>query len=238
MAETTNMLWVDRFVYWSFRHWLFLLLCPLLFFSLLPFVAPIFMALGWTSLGKLIYTIYIPSCHQYPQRSWFFFGEKLTYTLAEISEVFTASNEWELRGFYGTPEMGWKVAWSDRMISFYTMTPVFGLFYALLRRWYGQIKPIHWSILLFMLLPMFVDGITHAVNDTLYSVFGSGLRDTNEWLATATGDRWPEFYAGDHLGTFNWWARLFTGLLAAWGVAFYTFPWLEEIIQETLEPSN
>ena len=40
----------------------------------------------------------------------------------------------------------------------------------------------------------------------------------------------PGFYAGDHLGTFNWWMRLVTGLLAAWGLAFYSFPHLDRQI--------
>jgi hypothetical protein len=32
-------------------------------------------------------------------------------------------------------------------------------------------------------------------------------------------------------GTFNWWMRLLTGLLAAWGVAFLAFPWLDHLFQ-------
>ncbi|RIK32223.1 MAG: hypothetical protein DCC55_36355 [Chloroflexi bacterium] len=35
------------------------------------------------------------------------------------------------------------------------------------------------------------------------------------------------FYAGDQAGSLNWWLRLLSGLGAAWGVAFWLFPWLD-----------
>lgn len=220
----------DRVVRFVFTHCLALVLAAMLVFTLLPFLAPVAMALGWTKLGELIYILYSPFCHQLPQRSWFLFGEKLTYTLPEIQRVYPSTNPWQLRFFYGTPEMGWKVAWSDRMISFYTMTPVFGLFYAALRRWVR--RPLPLSLFLLALLPLALDGGTHAINDLFWGVSGGGLRDTNAWLSVLTGNAFPGFYAGDHLGTFNWWMRLVTGLLAAWGVAFYAFPWLDRLLRE------
>lgn len=220
--------WADRLVLWILTHWLALVLAALLIVTLLPFLAPVFMVWGWTRLGELIYTLYIPTCHQLPQRSWFLFGEKLTYTLPEIQQVYPSSDPWQLRFFYGTPEMGWKVAWSDRMISFYTMTPVFGLLYAALRRWVR--RPLPLKLFLLTLLPLALDGVTHMINDTLFGVSAGGFRDTNAWLALLTGNVFPGFYAGDHLGTFNWWMRLVTGLLAAWGIAFYAFPWLDRLL--------
>ena len=54
---------------------------------ILPFLAPVAMQLGWTRIGRIIYTVYIPFCHQLPQRSWFLFGPNLTYRLDEITDV-------------------------------------------------------------------------------------------------------------------------------------------------------
>ena len=95
------------------------------------------------------------------------------------------------------------------MISFYTMTPVFGLVYALLRRWKmpkGQtlpFRPIPLWLILIALAPEILDGFTHLLSDTLASDFTTGFRATNAWLAVLTSNAWPAFYAGDHLGTFN-----------------------------------
>lgn len=214
------------------RHWLALLLASLLVFTSMPFLAPVAMAAGWTWAGNIIYAVYSMFCHQLPQRSWFLFGPKPTYTLSELQQFASADSAWALRSFVGNAEMGWKVAWSDRMISFYFMTPIFGLIYALLRTVGVRVKPLSWVILAALLAPIAVDGATHALNDLLAGMAGGGFRDTNAWLAVITGNALPGFYAGDQLGSFNWWARVITGLLAAFGLAFSTFPWLDQVIEQ------
>lgn len=227
---------IDKFVASLVEHWLLLILIPMLLINLLPFLAPIAMYMGWPGLGVWIYTIYMPFCHQLPQRSWFLLGEQFTYTLAEIQAVYPHLTLWDLRFFYGTPDMGWKVAWSDRMISFYTMTPVFGLLYAEIRRRRGPIAPLTLYLFLLTLFPLTLDVMTHFLNDIISPITVDpslgGFRDTNQWLAQLTADGWPGFYAGDHFGAFNWWARLLTGLLAAWGIAFYLFPWIDHFLSE------
>lgn len=230
-TQSQALFWADRLVTGIFRHGLTWVLAVMLLFVTLPFAAPLLMEAGWTGPGVFLYRLYSFFCHQLPQRSWFLFGPKFTYTLAEIRQVAPTTDAWTLRAFYGTPEMGWKVAWSDRMISFYTMTPIFGLFYVLLRR-LGSIRPLPWRLLVLALLPLALDGGTHALNDLFYGISATGFRDTNAWLALLTGQAFPAFYAGDHAGTFNWWMRLLTGLVAAWGVAFWLFPWLDQLFQE------
>jgi len=49
----------------------------------------------------------------------FFFGPKPMYSYAEIKAVWPLDGFEGLRQFLGNPEMGYKVAWSDRMISTY-----------------------------------------------------------------------------------------------------------------------
>lgn len=220
------------------RHGLLLLLALLLAFTFLPFAAPVAMNMGWEFGGELLYRFYGLFCHQLPQRSWFLFGPKLTYTLAELQQVNPGLSPLELRAFVGTPTTGWKVAWSDRMIAFYTLTPVFGLAFWSLRRTGVRIAPLSWIVMLVTLLPLLIDGGTHALNDVQsMGMPGVGFRDTNLWLAWLTNNAFPAFYAGDHFGTFNWWARLLTGALAAWGIAFTVFPLLDQLILQEVRPA-
>jgi uncharacterized membrane protein len=234
-GEQATVLWLDRVICLCLRHWLTLVLVPLLLFTSAPFLAPVAMASGWEEAGMILYLLYSPFCHQLPQRSWFLFGEKLTYTLAEINQVFPYTDAWHLRHFVGTPTMGWKVAWSDRMISFYWMTPVWGVLYALLQQRHSTIRSLPYKIVLLALAPLLIDGLTHLVNDTIYGIAGGGFRDTNAWLTWLTANAFPGFYAGDHVGTFNWWTRLFTGILAAWGLVFGYLPWLNAILLKEAE---
>ncbi len=118
--------------------------------------------------------------------------------------------------------MGWKVAWSDRMISFYTSVWLFSVVWYPLRR---RIKPLPWWGFVLLLLPMALDGGTHFLSDL--AGIGNGFRDTNEWLVGLTNNSLSAtFYAGDALGSFNSLMRLVTGLLAGLGIIWLAFPYL------------
>ena len=110
------------------HHWF---LEFILIFSLingLPFAAPLFIEIGWEFPARIIYFIYSFLCHQLPQRSYFLFGDKFMYTLGEIQTQWQNTYDFGvLRKFIGNPEMGWKVAWSDRMIWMYGSILVCGL---------------------------------------------------------------------------------------------------------------
>ena len=76
-----------------------------------PFLAPLFMRLGWEGLAKAIYFVYSLFCHQLPERSYFLFGSQINYSLSEIQMVWGDTiDPLLLRKFIGTAEMGWKVA--------------------------------------------------------------------------------------------------------------------------------
>lgn len=222
---------IDRLLCGFLRHWMLFFLGPMVIFVILPFLAPVAMHLGWEKVGVALHVIYSPFCHQLPQRSFFFFGEKLTYTLPEILAVYPHNDPWLLRHFIGTPEMGYKMTWSDRMVSFYFMTPIFGLIYPLAQRLGYQMRPIPFWLMLLSLVPIMLDGVTHLFSDTLYGISAGGFRDTNAWLAQLTNQAFPAFYAGDHYGTFNWWMRIITGVIAAWGLAFHYIPWLDRMVR-------
>ena len=208
---------------WISNHWFTTFLIIYGIWIWLPFLAPILMKLGLTTAGNIVYFIYSFFCHQLPERSYFFFGEKTMYSLREIQLSWQeTANPMILRKFVGNEVMGWKIAWSDRMISFYTSVWLFALAWWPLRR---KIKPVSWLVFALLLVPMIVDGSTHAVSDL--AGIGLGFRDTNQWLAVLTNYSLPiEFYAGDALGSFNSLARLISGLLAGLGIVWLAFPYI------------
>jgi len=216
------------------RHWFetFLIIYGLWVFT--PFLAPIFMYIGWTSAGKAIYFIYSFFCHQMPQRSFFLFGEKIMYPLNEIQAVWQNTiNPLILRKFIGNETMGWKVAWSDRMVSFYTSIWVFAALWYPIRR---KIKTLSWLGFILLLLPLIIDGGTHMLSD--FAGIGQGFRDTNQWLVIMTNSLFPvTFYAGDALGSFNSIMRFLSGILAGLSIAWLAFPYLfqTQIYSEQLD---
>lgn len=224
-ANTTKMRTTKliSFSQWLARHGfeIFLVVYGLWVFA--PFFAPVFMKIGWDGAGRAVYFFYSFFCHQLPERSFFLFGEKTMYSLSEIQSAWqNTANPFILRQFVGNEAMGWKVAWSDRMISFYTSVWVFAVMWYPFRR---KIKPLSWWGFILLLLPIAIDGGTHMLSDL--AGIGQGFRDTNQWLAVLTNNVFPAtFYAGDALGSFNSWMRLITGPLAGLGIVWLAFPYI------------
>ena len=191
----------------------------------LPFLAPVFMHAGWSAAGRAIYFAYSLFCHQLPERSLFLFGNMPMHSLREIQAAGQNTiNPLILRKFLGNEAMGWKVAWSDRMISFYTSIWLFALGWRAVR---SKVRHLPlWGFAL-LLLPMLLDGGTHAISDL--AGIGQGFRDSNLWLALLTKHVLPAaVYAGDAHGSFNSWTRLITGVLAGLGLVWFAFPYMEE----------
>jgi len=203
----------------------------------LPFLAPVFMHIGWTGAGKAIYFAYSFFCHQLPERSFFLFGEKTMYSLTEIQSAWQDTiNPLILRKFIGDETMGWKIAWSDRMISFYTSVWFLAVIWSPFRR---KVKPLSWWGFILLLLPLTLDGSTHAISD--FAGIGQGFRDTNQWLAILTNNAFlATFYAGDALGSFNSIRRLVTGTLAGLAIVWLAFPYIfqSQTLNQELDKSN
>ena len=223
-------LWADHLNRWFERHWLLAFNGTWGVFVLLPWLAPIFMKLGLTGPGRVIYTIYSFFCHQLPERSWFLFGSSISYTPFQIAQAWgyslsEISHELVRRQFIGTAELGWKVAWSDRMVAMYGSIFLFGLLYALLREWGIRPGSLPWPLLLLFILPLALDGTTHLVNDMLRL----GFRDTNQWAVTLTNGVFPAtFYQGDMFGSLNSVLRVGTGLLLGLGIVAFMWPLMEQ----------
>jgi len=233
--ERARVITLDRAILSGLRHWLFIINLLFGIFVGLPWLAPVFMQTGQLGPARTIYLIYSTQCHQLPQRSFFLFGAKSSYSLAEIQAAWQdTNNPYILRQFIGNTEMGWKVAWSDRMVSMYTSIFIGGLLRAAwpFRR---RLKSLSfWAFGLLAIAPMLLDGGTHMVSDL--AGLGHGFRDSNVWLAWLTGSVLPPtFYAGDALGSFNSWMRLLTGTLFGVGVVWLAYPYLEQGMHETAE---
>lgn len=223
----------NRAVYWFSRHWLLVVSVLWGLYVGLPWLAPVLMQLGtpWSaSAGNVIYLIYSTQCHQLPQRSFFLFGPKPMYSLAEVQALWqNTNNPFILRQFVGGSGIGWKVAWSDRMVSMYGGVFIAGLLYGLFRR---RLKPLPLWAFGLLILPMAVDGGTHFISDL--AGIGGGFRDSNAWLAALTGGVLPAaFYAGDALGSFNSWMRLLTGVLFGFACVGLAYPYLQASFADT-----
>ncbi len=224
---------VDRFAWWISKHWLGVFIVVYGAYVLAPFLAPIFMATGATDAANAVYTGYSFVCHQLPERSIFLFGEKPMYSYDEIKSVWALDGFLGLRQFNGNAQFGYKIAWSDRMMSFYGSIWVGALIYSVARRWLKQLSPVKWFF--FGILPVGLDGITHAINDAIAQTSGTGFRDTNDWLRLITFDAFPDwFYIGDALGSFNSDLRWITGFLFGLTTVWFLFPIIEDGMRDVM----
>ena len=212
-----------------FRNWIPILLTLFALFNLLPILAPIAMQAGLAPVGNLIYDLYGSLIsHQYANRSFFLFGDKIMYEAHELPIEFTGEflpDTLALKAFRGSPEFGWKLAWSDRLVAMFGSMLVVFVAYTL-RKWRNF--PLWLGVLL--VLPLILDGATHLASDSASVI--SGWRYDNEWLANLTNHAFPEsFYVGDAFGSFNSWMRLLTGIL--FGIGF--FGWSLPIVDRYFE---
>jgi len=219
----------NRMVHWLSRHWL--LTFNLLFGLIigLPWLAPIFMKLGWDSFGRALYSLYSLECHQLPERSYFLFGSKMTYSLNEVQAAWQPTNNpLILRQFLGNQEMGWKVAWCERTTWWYGSIWLGALIFRYIR---GRLSAPRISALIIAAMPMALDGGTHLISDLF--VIGSGFRDNNAWLATLTHHTFTSsFYVGDTFGSFNSWMRIMSGVILGIAIVWFAFPRVESYMND------
>ena len=160
---------VDGVVAWFARHWLATFNTLIGIFFILPFLAPVFMHLGMTGVGHLIYVVYSPTCHQLPERSYFLFGPQVTYTVPQLQTAGVLPPglnilQIEALRWPGSPALGYKVAFCERDAAMWGTLLLAGLVYGGLRKRYQRQgrrfpKLPLWGYALF-LLPMAVDGFT------------------------------------------------------------------------------
>lgn len=228
-SKRSTAIRLNRSMYVFCQHWMAFFSVLYGLYVVVPFLAPAFMAIGLTPFGKAIYWVYAFLCHQLPERSLFLFGPKIMVPLSDIQASWKMTdNPLILRQFLGSPELGWKVAWSDRMVYMFTSILFLAWIWWIFR---SRIPKISWKVLVLFLLPMALDGGTHFISDILGH--HQGFRDTNAWLAVITQHAFsPAFYAGDAWGSFNSIMRMITGILFGVGLVWFSFPYLEEYFKD------
>jgi uncharacterized membrane protein len=216
------------------QHWLALVNAVFALISIVPWLPPVFMRLGAIWPARVLYFFYGFLCHQLATRSFFLFGSKLTYSYEELLGVAPElATRALLRDLIGDPALGYKVAWSDRMVSMFAGLFLVGLIFGLLRR---KARPLGWKPFGLLLAPMVLDGASHMISDL--AGLGQGFRHANAWLAWLSANVLPpSFYVGDGLGSFNSWMRLLSGLLFGLAVVWAVYPRIERS-REATAPTN
>ena len=168
----------DRIVLFIARHWLAMANIAIFTFIAIPFMAPILMQAGMPRAARILYTIYLPTCHQLPDRSYFLFGEQTVYTLGELEAagVVPDTSLLQRRKYIGDETLGYKVAICERDLAIYGSMVVGGLIFAVLRK-RRRIPRLPIGIYLLFLLPIALDGFSQLF----------GLRTSNWFLRSVTG---------------------------------------------------
>lgn len=153
------------------RRWLALVNAAVGVFALLPWLAPVLLAAGWTGPASLIYSAYGLVCHQWAFRSYFLFGPELTYSFEQLRDGLGLAAAF---AFQGSPDLGYKVAWCQRDAAIYLTLFLAGLVYAHHR---GRVRPLGFVGFGLLVLPLALDGTTQLL----------GWRESTWALRTATG---------------------------------------------------
>ncbi len=171
---------IDNLVVGIARHWLTIFTTIWGIYVLLPLVAPLLMAAGFTSAARMIYSTYSFACHQLPDHSYFFFGAHEHHHLApslgqlEAGGLPAGIDFFQQRLFIGNESVGYKAAICQRDTAIYGSVFLAGLLY---RYWNPQGRPLDWRIYILLLFPMAIDGGSQLI----------GLRESNWWLRSLTG---------------------------------------------------
>ena len=146
---------------------------------------------GRRSAAGAIYQGFRFFCHQYPWRSWFLGGKQSYYPLYSHENTGLLTFEkaagvsaagLDFRHFYGTPEMGYKMAVCQRDLAIYSAMALFCLIFFLSQ---NCLQRVDWRIWLICgVLPMAVDGIWQLTSQLLPFLT---FRESTPFVRTVTG---------------------------------------------------
>lgn len=209
-AKRRLVIGADRFIFWLAQHWLTIFNVMALLYVGLPFLAPTLMELGIEPMGRAIYALYRPLCHQLPYRSWYLFGSQLHYTQEELARL-VGAEALIPHGYIGDPTLGFKVALCQRDTAIYGTIFLAGAVFGLLRR---RVRPLPlWAYVLFA-LPMALDGGLQLFSYALPILIPS--------LNLPTLESNPI-------------RRVVTGCLFGLGTVWLAYPYVEESFQEVIK---
>jgi uncharacterized membrane protein len=157
------VLFLDRQIYRLAKHWLAVLNLVVGIYVLLPLLAPLLMVSGAPAVGRILYLVYRPACHQLPERSFFVFGPQPTYTLEELQALGAISETDDIfarQRFLGALSAGYKMALCQRDMALYGSILLGGLIYGLLGK---RLRPLPLLAFVLSLIPMAIDGGTQLI---------------------------------------------------------------------------
>lgn len=76
---------INRIVYWVLARWLWFLSGLLFIYAVVPWLSPLARAAGLDWLGQILFLIYLPLCHQYPDRSFFVYGYQVAFCHRDVA---------------------------------------------------------------------------------------------------------------------------------------------------------
>src|SRR5579871_1705710 len=156
-------------ILWLLDHWVLIFSVFFGIVMIAPFLAPVFMRLGWMGAAQAVYFIYSFLCHQMAQRCFFLFGPQPMYNAAQLPVTLTGNMGTDMltvRAFTGNTTLGWKVAWSDRMVYMYGAVWLAGMLFGVMRH-RRRIQPLSILGFILLMLPMAIDGGTHLLSDMI-----------------------------------------------------------------------
>jgi len=212
-----TVIFLQKAILFLARYWFLLTNLAALTILAAGLLAPTFMALDRPEAGQALYRFLAPHNHQLPQRSYFLFGPKLSYSLEEIL-AFGADPQ-NLEAFTGNTRIGFKMALNHRMTAIFVAILLGGLGWGLANE-----RP-RWGLvgLLLLSLPLLADGFSHLISERS----GLGFRETNDWAVWLTGNTFStQFYQGTAIGSLNWALRTLTGFLFGLGLVWFLYGYL------------
>ena len=188
---------LDRGIFVFAGHWVPVFNAFLAVYVGLPFLAPVFMHIGWVFPATLIYAFYGPFCNQFAHHSWFLFGAQSYYQTSTF-QAYTGIDPNSLAGllavraFVGNPVMGYKVAICERDVAIYGAMLVCGVIFGLpsVQR---RLKPAPWwAWFLVGIVPIGIDGFwqlftTYPYNTLLTFLSFLPTHESSPLLRTLTG---------------------------------------------------
>jgi uncharacterized membrane protein len=165
---------LDRAIFGFSRHWLLAFNLLITLYVGVPFLAPVFMRIGWEVPARVVYAIYGPLCNQLAHHSWFLFGQQSYYQTAAFQaytgiDPNTEAGLLAARAFVGNAQMGYKVAICERDVAIYGAILLFGVIYGIppLRR---RLRPMPaWAWFLVGIVPIGIDGFWQLFTTFPYS---------------------------------------------------------------------
>lgn len=176
---------IDRALLRFARHWLAVFNLVVALYVGLPFLAPALMVTDHPRAARMIYSAYKPFCHQFAFRSWFLFGERLTYPRDVFTKYTGIDSEdlWAARAYVGDERVGYKVAFCERDVAIYGGVLILGLLYGATGKRLPAIGWLPW--LLIGILPIAIDGFSQLFSQPPYNLWA--YRESTALLRTVTG---------------------------------------------------